>query len=154
MRPGGPSYSGRAANHPIPVVQLWPSRAINRHSANDPVADIGRDGHPIVMDAYRNIDSIIERRVRDTGSTLFNEWAGEPSRFFHLSGDPPSECFQVVIFPPKQGSVAVQAASIDTNDGAEMLEVWQGPEGSLDTLLDTAIAQIETWKRRVQQTAK
>jgi hypothetical protein len=81
------------------------------------------------MDAYRNIDGIIERKVRDTGSTLFSEWAGEPSRFFHLPGDPPWECFQVVIFPPEQGAVVVQAASIDTNDGAEMLEVWQGSEG-------------------------
>lgn len=106
------------------------------------------------MDAYRNIDGIIERKVHNTGSALFSEWAGEPARFFHRPGDPPWECFQVVIFPPEQGAVVVQAASIDTNDGAEMLAVWQGPEGDLDTLLDTAIAQIETWKRRVQQTAK
>ncbi len=106
------------------------------------------------MGAYCNIDGIIKRKVDDAGSTLFNEWDGEPSRFFHLPGDPPGECFQVVIFPPEQGVVVVQAASIDTNDGAEMLEVWQGREGDLDTLLDTAIAQIETWKRRVQQTPR
>lgn len=105
------------------------------------------------MNGYRNIDGIFEQRVHDTGSTLFSEWAGEPSRFFHLLGDPPWECFQVVIFPPEQGVVVVQAASIDTNDGAELLEIWRGPEDDLDTLLDTAIAQIETWKRRVQQTS-
>jgi len=106
------------------------------------------------MDAYRNIDAIIKRKVRETGSTLFSEWAGGPSRFFHMPGDPPWECFQVVIFPPERGAIVVQAASIDTNDGAEMLEVWQGPEGELDTLLDTAIAQIGAWKRRARQAAK
>ena len=106
------------------------------------------------MDAYRNIDAIIKRKVHDTGSTLFSGRDGKPSRAFHLPGDPPWECFQVRIFPPEQGAIVVQAASIDTNDGAEMLEVWQGPEGELDTLLDTAIAQIGAWKRRVRQTAK
>ncbi len=106
------------------------------------------------MDAYRDIDGVIERKAHDTGSTLFRERAGEPSRFFHLPGDPPWECFQVVIFPPEQGGVVVQAASIDTNDGAEMLEVWQGSESDLDTLLEAAIARIKAWKGRVQQMAK
>jgi hypothetical protein len=75
-----------------------------------------------------------------------------PSRFFHIPGDPPRECFQIVVFPPSSDRVVVQAAAIDTNDGAEM-EMLQTSEGSiadLDALLAWAVATIETWKQRHQ----
>ena len=52
------------------------------------------------MNPYAEVESVIDAWVRATGSTLFTEWAGEALSFFHIPGDPPHECFQIVIFPP------------------------------------------------------
>ena len=47
--------------------------------------------------------------------------------------------------------MVVQAASIDTNDDAEMLKLWDGPTETLDNLLRQAVMTIEQWKVRVQK---
>jgi hypothetical protein len=97
---------------------------------------------------YADLDPTISKWVEATSSTLFTEWAGEPSRYFHLSGDPPFECFQIVVFPPAKGDVSVQASSIDTNDDAEMMHLWEGPVAKLDEMLAVAVATVEQWKVR------
>ena len=101
---------------------------------------------------YAELDPLIQKWVKLTGSALFTQHSdGQPARYFHLPGFPPFECFQIVVFPPKQGKVVVQAASIDTNDDAEMLKLWDGPTETLDNLLRQAVATIEQWKVRVQK---
>jgi hypothetical protein len=100
------------------------------------------------MSAYAEVDHVIAAWVKSTSSTLFTEWADAPSRYFHIPGDPPFECFQIVVFPPGEGNVTVQAASIDTNDEAEMMQVWEGPVGSLNEMLAVAVDTVERWKAR------
>ena len=100
------------------------------------------------MAAYSDLDPTIARWVKATGSTLFTEWAGQPSRYFHLPGEPPFECFQIVVFSPADADVVVQAASIDTNDNAELLQLWEGPVATLDDMLALAVATVEQWKVR------
>lgn len=100
------------------------------------------------MTAFANLDSVIDKWVQATGSTLFNEWAGQPARIFHLPGEPPFECFQIVVFHPSGGGVTVQAASMDTNDHAEMMQTWAGPVAALDGLLGEAVATVEQWRQR------
>lgn len=102
------------------------------------------------MSDFAAVDGVIDAWVKATGSTLFTDWAGQPARFFHVPGKPPFECFQIVVFPPSQGNVAVQASSIDTNDDAEMMELWEGPVSTLDDMMATAVATVEKWKDREQ----
>lgn len=97
---------------------------------------------------YADLDPTIAKWVKATASTLFTEWAGKPSRYFHISGEQPFECFQIVVFPPAKNDITVQAASIDTNDGAEMMEIWNGSVASLDDLLAVAVSTVEKWKVR------
>jgi hypothetical protein len=102
--------------------------------------------------AYADLDPTISKWVEATSSTLFTEWAGEPSRYFHLPGEPPFECFQIIVFPPAGGDVTVQAASVDINDAAEMMQLWEGPVATLDAMLAVAVATVEQWKvRRKEQ---
>ena len=105
------------------------------------------------MNPYADVDGVIAAWVRATGSALFTEWGGEPLRYFHIPGDPPHECFQIVVFPPSDGHVAVQAAAIDTNDNTELelLKVSEGPVEELGALLTAAVATIEGWKQRNHQ---
>lgn len=102
------------------------------------------------MNPYAEVDSVIDPWVKTTGSTLFTEWANRPSRFFHIPGDPPHECFQIIVFPPSADRIVAQAAAIDTNDDAEMemLRTSEGSVGELEAMIAAAIATIETWKRR------
>jgi hypothetical protein len=100
------------------------------------------------MNAYADVDPIINKWVADTASTLIDDWGGKPTRCFHIGGDSPFECFQIVVFPPGEGRVTVQAASIDTNDGAEMTQIWKGPVSTLNDMLAVAVATVEQWKRR------
>ena len=102
------------------------------------------------MTAFTDLDPVINKWVEATGSTLVEEWAGQSARFFHLPGEPPFECFQIVVFQPTGGEVTVQAASIDTNDAAEMIQIWEGPVASLDDLLGVAMSTVEQWRRRPQ----
>ena len=44
--------------------------------------------------------------------------------------------------------VTVQAASIDTNDDSEMMQLWEGPVATLDDMLAFAVATVEQWKVR------
>ena len=97
---------------------------------------------------YADLDPTIGKWVEATSSTLFTEWAGKPSRYFHLPGEPPCECFQIVVFPPAGTDVTVQAASLDTNDGAEMMQVWKGSTACLNDILAVAVATVEQWKAR------
>ena len=107
------------------------------------------------MDPYAAVDAVIARWVKATGSTLFSEWSGEPTRYFHIAGDPPHECFQVVIFPPSIGEIVVQAAAIDTNDNSEleMLQIWRGRPEDLDALIADAVATVDAWKGRSKRPA-
>jgi hypothetical protein len=102
------------------------------------------------MSNYAAVDGIIDTWVKETGSTLFTEWAGAPARFFYVPGDPPFECFQVSVLPPKNGRTAVAARAIDTNDDTEqeMDQTWEGPLAQLNEMLGTALATIERWKVR------
>jgi len=61
------------------------------------------------MSDYAAVDGVIDDWVKATGSTLFTEWAGQPARFFHVPGAPPSECFQISIEPPSADAVTVRA---------------------------------------------
>ena len=42
----------------------------------------------------------------------------------------------------------MQAASIDTNDDSEMMQLWEGPVATLDDMLAFAVATVEQWKVR------
>lgn len=99
---------------------------------------------------FAELDPVIKQWVKATRSTLFTEWNGQDSRFFHIPGNPPFECFQIAVFSPDSGKVVVQAASIDTNDDAEMLKLWDGETANLDHLLGQAVQTIEHWKSRLQ----
>lgn len=102
------------------------------------------------MSGYADVDDVIDKWVRSTGSSLFTEWADAPARFFHVPGDPPFECFQVSVHPPVDGRTGVTARAIDTNDNTEetMDQTWEGPTGELDWMLGAAMALIEKWKGR------
>ena len=102
------------------------------------------------MSAYADLDGVIGAWVKSTGSTLLTEWVDAPARFFHVSGDPPFECFQVSVRVPEDSQTAVTARAIDTNDDTdhEMDQTWEGPVGELDEMLGTAMAAIETWRGR------
>jgi len=103
------------------------------------------------MNPYADVDIVITAWAKAIGFRLFSDGSdGQPSRFFHIPGDSPHECFQIVIFPPSADRIAVQAAAIDTNDDTEkeMLETWEGSVEELDALLVAAVATIDVWKRR------
>jgi hypothetical protein len=100
------------------------------------------------MTAFADLDPVINKWVEAAGSQLFDEWAGQPARFFHVPGERPFECFQIVVFQPSGGNVTVQAASIDTNDDAEMVQIWEGPTASLDELLGDAMTTVEQWRQQ------
>ncbi len=96
-----------------------------------------------------DLDAIIEACVKRNGTTLFSRTEGaQSSRYFHLSGHPPHECFQVGILPHRDDSVIVQAMSNDTNDDSEFSASWQGKAGELEEMLNAAVAQIGKWKDR------
>ena len=103
------------------------------------------------MTDYADLDPTISKWVEATSSILFTEWAGEPSRYFHIPGQPPFECYQIVVFPPARGDVTVQAASIDTNDQAEMMQLWEAPVATLDDMMAVAVATVEQWKVRPKE---
>ncbi|HET9428292.1 MAG TPA: hypothetical protein VFO69_08030 [Allosphingosinicella sp.] len=104
------------------------------------------------MSDYAAVDGVIDLWVKATGSTLFTEWEGQPTRFFHVPGEPPFECFQISIELPSADSVSVRARAIDTNDGreTELENAWRGSVADLHAMLSTAVATIETWKGRLK----
>lgn len=106
------------------------------------------------MGTYSDVDHVINRWVKTTGSSLFTEWADAPARFFYLPGDPPFECFQVSVRLPENGRTSVTARAIDTNDNTdeEMDQIWEGSISELDAMLRAALGTIETWKGRERKT--
>lgn len=104
-------------------------------------------------DPYAQLDEAIESCVRSQGSVLFREWADKPARFFYLPGDPPFECFQININLIRDGSIAVLARAIDTNDDTEdeMEWCWQGEFEDLPRMLTAAVDVIGLWKRRLRK---
>lgn len=106
--------------------------------------------HPSDMSPFDEIDSVIEACAASVGSTLLGERLVDTRRWFHLPGDPPFECFQIVVWPPSNGKITVQAGAIDTNDNTEreMIDVWEGPIIKLASMLDNALATVEGWKAR------
>ncbi len=102
------------------------------------------------MTTYADLDGVIDAWVKATDSTLFTEWAGAPARFFHLSGDPPFECFQLSVRLTENGQIAVAARAIDTNDDTEeeLDQEWEGAAAELDGMLGLAVATVEKWKAR------
>jgi hypothetical protein len=102
------------------------------------------------VDPYADLDGVIDAWVKATGSTLFTSEGEKPSRFFHIPGDPPHECFRITVFPPSGGRIVVQAAAIDTNDDTEeeMIRITEGSLAELDAMMAAALATIESWKQR------
>lgn len=98
--------------------------------------------------AYAEVDPVIESWARATVKKLFYEWAGQPARFAYLPGLRPFECFQISIEPPAGGRVAVFAASVDTDDGSEFEQRWEGPASTLPTMLDSATEAVRAWVNR------
>lgn len=96
------------------------------------------------------VDDIIARWVKSTQSVLKTGTPDDPTRYFHIPGEPPFECFQVVVYPPEKGRVSVMAAAIDTNDDtdAKLQQLWEGPIIDIDNMLGKAVCAIEAWKQR------
>ena len=102
------------------------------------------------MSGYAEVDGVIAKWVTSSETTLFTEWAGAPARFFHISGNPPFECFQISVQLPEEGRTSVTARAIDTNEDTDeqMDQTWRGPTVDLDGMLGAAVALVKTWKER------
>jgi hypothetical protein len=102
------------------------------------------------MSPYSEVDSVIAKWVEILGSKLRTEWADQSARFFYTPGDPPFECFQISIDPPREGQITVYAHAVDTNDDTddELAASWAGQVGELDGMLASAVGTISAWKRR------
>ena len=104
------------------------------------------------MSQFDEIDGVIKACVASVGPTLLGEQSLDARRWFHVPGVPPFECFQIIVWPPSNGMIMVQAAAIDTNDDTEreMIEGWEGPVIKLASMLDNALATVEGWKARLR----
>jgi len=100
------------------------------------------------MTAYAEVDPFIDAWAQATVKKLFTEWAGQPARFAYLPGLRPFECFQISIEPPFAGRVGVMARSIDTDDGGEFDQRWEGAADALSILLEEATATVQEWANR------
>ena len=100
------------------------------------------------MTAYADVDRVIDAWARANVKKLFNEWAGAAARFAYLPGLRPFECFQISIEAPLAGRVAVLACSVDTDDGSEFEQRWEGATTTLATMLDTATDTVGRWVHR------
>ena len=105
------------------------------------------------MQTYEKLDPVIDKWVAILGTKLFTEWADRPARFFYTPGDPPFECFQISVTPPKWGRVKVHARAVDTNDDVEreLEQSWTGSIADLDGMLAAAVKAINVWKTRTRQ---
>lgn len=133
------------------AVQDWQAFKPGANVRKRPLADIPKRRQSVRVTDYADLDPTNGKWVEATSSTLFTEWVGEPSRYFHLPGEPPFECFQIVVFPPAGNDVTVQAASLDTNDGAEMMQIWEGSTASLNDMLTVAVATVDLWRARLKE---
>lgn len=100
------------------------------------------------MTTYAEVDPIIDAWAEITVKKLFNEWAGQPARFAYLPGLRTLECFQISIDPPFVGRIAVFARSVDTDDGSEFEQRWEGATGTLSSMLDEATETVQGWVAR------
>ncbi len=100
------------------------------------------------MNPYSIIDAQLDRRAAENGWAVVKEWADAPARFFYVGGKGPWDCFQITIDPPVGGALVIIARSVDTNDGQEFEQTWRGGIAEFDSLLNSAVALIETWKSR------
>jgi len=100
------------------------------------------------MTVYGEADAIINTWANANVKTLFVEWAGQPARCAYLPGNRPFECFQISIEPPVSGHIAVNACSIDTDDGNEFEKRWVGPLDDLAMMLDDATSAVKDWANR------
>jgi hypothetical protein len=121
-------------------------------SAFDPLADIQPVRDHSRMPPSRDVESVVSACVSSIGSTLFGGDEVDPRLWFYISGDPPHECFQIVVWQPMEANISVQAAAIDTNDDTEdeMIEVWEGPTVDLAAMLKTALATAQAWRDRLK----
>lgn len=102
------------------------------------------------MSSYAQIDPIIEKWVAKLGTTLFTEWGNRSTRCFHVPGDPPFECFQIVVRAPENDSVTVHATAINTNDDTEytMERTWIGSIAEFNDMPKAAVETIDVWKSK------
>jgi hypothetical protein len=100
--------------------------------------------------------AIIEPTIRDWAAAhdlqVCDEFGGVPRRFCYVSGGP-HECFQVSVEPPQQGAVLVNVWSVETDDDADLHEVWSVQVGDLRLALEAALRQIEAWRSRPRSAA-
>jgi hypothetical protein len=102
------------------------------------------------MTGYEDVDATIATwaNANANAKKRFDEWAGKPARFAYLPGLRPLECFQIWVQPPSAGRIVVSAASVDTDDDSEHHTTWDGPVGSLATMLNDATATVQEWANR------
>ncbi|MEA3391239.1 hypothetical protein [Sphingobium sp. CCH11-B1] len=130
-----------------------PFLAVQRAFSSFLIADDANRLYTRMMPAFEKLDPVIEKWVSILGTKLFTESAHRPARFFYTPGDPPFECFQISVAPPKWGRVKVHARAVDTNDDVEreLEQVWKGSVVELDDMLAAAVETINTWKTRTRQ---
>ncbi len=100
------------------------------------------------MSAYAEIDPAMDSWALARGLLILREWAGEESRFSYVGGRAPFECFQIAVDPPASGRVAVHAWSVDTNDGSEWAQHWEGSVSEIAALLEQAMRVVSAWRER------
>jgi len=100
------------------------------------------------MTAYADVDPAIDAWAQATVKKLITEWADRPARFAYLPGLRHFECFQISIEPPSAGRAAVWARSVDTDDGSEFEQRWEGEITTLSVMLDKATDTVRAWMNR------
>jgi hypothetical protein len=100
------------------------------------------------MTGYEEVDATIAAWADANVKKLFDEWAGKPARFAYLPGLRPLESFQIWVQPPFADRIAVSAAAVDTDDGSEHHQTWEGPVDSLATMLESATETVRRWANR------
>lgn len=100
------------------------------------------------MTGYEDVDATIDHWAKANVKGVVDMWAGKPARFAYLPGLRPFECFQIWIEPPSAGRIVVSAASVDTDDGSEHYQSWNGPVDSLASMLADAMAVVREWVHR------
>jgi hypothetical protein len=97
------------------------------------------------MTAYAYVDPGIDAWAQATVKKLYTEWADRPARFAYLPGLRPIECFQISIEPPLAGRATVWARSVDTDDGSEFEQRWEGEIAFLSIMLGKATDTVRGW---------
>ncbi len=93
---------------------------------------------------YSSIDSVIQTWSNANSLTMFNSFAGREARFCYKSS-PRGECFQISIQAPQDGTVTVDAWTIETLDDRELHESWVVPVFELPETLEAALNKLRDW---------